>query len=148
MDKPTPLTRNDSLITGVAEIDAQHQILVHTLNEAGDRLSHSASLEDYETITHELLSYALYHFETEEALMQEYGYEHTEAHDAHRHQAEHRSFTQQVIAVREQLKAGILTPPEALVGFLNDWLLRHIMLTDKRLAAFILARRSRAPGAR
>ena len=32
------------------------------------------------------------------------------------------------------------------MAFLNDWLLRHIMLTDKRLAAFILARRSRAPG--
>ena len=51
-----------------------------------------------------------------------------------------------MIAVREQLKAGILTPPESLMAFLNDWLLRHIMLTDKRLAAFILARRSRTPG--
>lgn len=146
MDKPAPLAWNDSLITGVPEIDAQHQILIHTLNEAGDRLSHGASFEDYEAITHELLSYALYHFETEEALMQEYGYEHSDAHDAHRHQAEHRGFTQQVIAVREQLKAGILTPPESLMAFLNDWLLRHIMLTDKRLAGFILARRGRAPG--
>lgn len=146
MDKPAPLAWNDSLITGVPEIDAQHQILVHTLNEAGERLSRGTSVEDYEAITHELLSYALYHFETEEALMQEYGYEHSDAHDAHRHQAEHRGFTQQVIAVREQLKAGILTPPESLMSFLNDWLLRHIMLTDKRLAAFILARRGRAPG--
>ena len=48
---------------------------------------------------------------------------------------------------REQLKAGILTPPGALMAFLNDWLLRHIMLTDKRLAAFILARRGKAPDA-
>ena len=146
MDKPAPLVWNDSLITGVPEIDAQHRILVHTLNEAGDRLSRGASVEDYEAISRELLSYALYHFETEEALMQEYGYAQDEAPDAHRHEAEHRSFTQQVLAVREQLKAGILTPPDSLMAFLNDWLLRHIMLTDKRLAAFILARRSRAPG--
>lgn len=145
MDKPAPIAWNDSLITGVPEIDAQHQILVHTLNEAGERLRHGASVEDYEAITHELLSYALYHFETEEALMQEYGYEHSDAHDTHRHQAEHRGFTHQVIAVREQLKAGILTPPESLLAFLNDWLLRHIMLTDKRLATFILARREGTP---
>lgn len=78
--------------------------------------------------------------------MQEYGYAQDEAPDAHRHEAEHRSFTQQVLAVREQLKAGILTPPDSLMAFLNDWLLRHIMLTDKRLAAFILARRCKAPG--
>ena len=39
------------------------------------------------------------------------------------------------------LKAGILTPPAPLQAFLNDWLPRHIMHTDKRLAAFILARR-------
>ena len=147
MEKPALLVWNDSLITGVAEIDEQHHILVHILNEAGEKLSHGASLDDYEAITHELLSYALYHFETEEALMQEYGYEHSEAHDAQGHQAEHRGFTQQVIAVREQLKVGILTPPESLMAFLNDWLLRHIMLTDKRLAAFILARRGKAPDA-
>ncbi len=146
MENPAPLVWNDSLITGVAEIDEQHHILVHILNEAGEKLSHGASLDDYEAITHELLSYALYHFETEEALMQEYGYAQDEAPDANRHEAEHRSFTQQVLAVREQLKAGILTPPDILMAFLNDWLLRHIMLTDKRLAAFILARRCKAPG--
>ncbi len=147
MEKPAPLVWNDSLITGVPEIDEQHHILVHTLNEAGEKLSHGASLDDYEAITHELLSYALYHFETEEVLMQEYGYAQDEASDAHRHEAEHRSFPQQVIPVREQPKAGTLTPPSALMAFLNDWLLRHIMLTDKRLAAFILARRGKAPDA-
>ena len=147
MPTPARLVWDDSLATGVPEIDEQHKILVHTLNEAGEKLGKGAGLDDYEAITQQLLSYALYHFETEEALMQEYGYAQDEAPDAHRHEAEHRSFTQQVIAVREQLKAGILTPPGALMAFLNDWLLRHIMLTDKRLAAFILARRGKAPDA-
>ena len=35
MEKPAPLVWNDSLITGVPEIDEQHHILVHILNEAG-----------------------------------------------------------------------------------------------------------------
>ncbi len=55
MENPAPLVWNDSLITGVAEIDEQHHILVHILNEAGEKLSHGASLDDYEAITHELL---------------------------------------------------------------------------------------------
>ena len=145
MEKPAPFAWNDSLITGVPEIDEQHHILVHTLNEAGEKLSHGASLEDYEAITQQLLSYALYHFDTEEALMQACGYEHANASDAQRHQTQHRSFTQRVMAVRDDLKAGILPPPDPLLGFLNSWLLDHIMLTDKRLATFILARREGTP---
>ena len=76
-------------------------------------LSHGASLDDYEAITHELLSYALYHFETEEALMQEYGYAQDEPPTPTGTRPNTRSFTQQVLTVREQLKAGILTPPTA-----------------------------------
>lgn len=140
MHQPTPLTWSDALLTGVPEIDEQHKILVHTLNEASEKLGHGAGLDDYEAITCQLLSYALYHFDTEEALMQEYGYAQSDAQDSHRHQAEHRGLTQQVMAVRDDLKAGILTPPDQLLTFLNDWLLGHIMLTDKRLTAFILAR--------
>ena len=35
----TPLVWNDSFATGVAEIDDQHMILVHTLNEAAGKLA-------------------------------------------------------------------------------------------------------------
>ena len=145
MPTPARLVWDDSLATGVPEIDEQHKILVHTLNEAGEKLGKGAGLDDYEAITQQLLSYALYHFDTEEALMQACGYEHANASDAQRHQTQHRSFTQRVMAVRDDLNAGILPPPDPLLGFLNSWLLDHIMLTDKRLATFILARREGTP---
>ena len=142
MQNPAPLIWNDSLMTGVPEIDEQHRILVHTLNEASEKLCGESAPEVLEAITQDLLGYALYHFETEELLMRDTGYEAEDDADARRHLAEHRDFSTQVLALRDRIKAGIPVQPHELLVFLNNWLVNHIMHTDMRLAAFILARRS------
>jgi hemerythrin len=41
--------------------------------------------------------------------------------------------------VRNAIKAGVLISREELLSFLNRWLIDHILNTDKRLAAFLLA---------
>jgi hemerythrin len=130
--------------TGVAEIDEQHMILVHTLNEASVRLVRQATAELLEQITQDLLAYALYHFETEETLMQEGGYEDEAPGDCAAHLEQHRAFSAKVVAVRDGLKRGVPVPPDELLAFLNHWLINHILNTDKRLGAFIVARRARA----
>ena len=135
---------SEALTTGVAEIDEQHMILVHTLNAASEKLAIESSAETLGEITQDLLSYALYHFDTEEELMQQYGYQAGSADDAQLHLEQHRSFSNKVVSVREGLKTGVLIAPEALIGFLNDWLLNHIQNTDKRLARFILDKRGSA----
>jgi len=131
----------DALKTGVKEIDEQHMILVHTLNDAAEKLSHEATAEILGQITQDLLSYALYHFETEEELMQEYGYREAEGDGMQRHLDQHRAFSGKVVAVREGIKAGNLIAPQDLIGFLNDWLVNHIQHTDQALAAFVLSKR-------
>lgn len=138
------LAWNDSFATGVPEIDEQHMILVHTLNEASVRLANDASLESLERITQDLLSYALYHFETEEQLMQTYGYPEDSSADAAQHLEQHRAFSAKVVQVREGIKQGTPVAPEDLLGFLNGWLVNHILNTDKKLGAFIAARRGTA----
>jgi hemerythrin len=137
-----PIIWNDGLLTGVTEIDEQHRILVNTLNEANAKLAENTSLEFLEQITRDLLSYALYHFEMEEELMQEYGYRDDSAADAESHLQQHRSFSGKVVAVRDGLKAGTLISREDLLSFLNDWLVQHILNTDKKLGAFIVAKRA------
>lgn len=131
----------DALKTGVDEIDEQHMILVHTLNDAAEKLALEATAETLGQITQDLLSYALYHFETEEELMQEYGYREAEGDGMQRHLEQHRGFSAKVVAIREGLKVGNLIAPGELIGFLNHWLVNHIQHTDKALAAFVLARR-------
>lgn len=134
---------NDELVTGVTEIDEQHRILVNSINEANTRLNNTqVNAEILEKITQDLLSYALYHFETEEELMQKYHYDETQEEDSTLHQKQHRDFSATVVSVREGIKAGKLISREDLLTFLNGWLISHILNTDKKLGAFIQAKRA------
>ena len=76
MSNSEPIQWSDALLTGVAEIDRQHRILVDTLNEARVKLTVETDDPLFEQITRDLLAYAIYHFNTEEQLMQQFGYIH------------------------------------------------------------------------
>jgi hemerythrin len=134
-----PIIWNDSYLTGIDRIDEQHKVLVNTLNEANARLALSVTRDLLEQITRDLLSYAIYHFETEETLMQEYDYLGLSAADEEKHRSEHRSFSQQVVALRAGLRDGRLVTREELLSFLNNWLVNHILFTDKRFGEFLLS---------
>lgn len=123
--------------TGVEEIDEQHHILVNTLNEANELLTKEYSLENLQNITKDLLSYALYHFETEEELMQKFNYEGEAPKDFENHMKRHRDFSAKVVDVRESLKSGNLIGQDELISFLLNWLLNHIDKTDKKLGKFL-----------
>lgn len=137
-----PILWTDALVTGVDEIDDQHRILVKTLNDAGVQLAGNRDAVLLEQITRDLLSYAIYHFETEEELMAQHQYAAACPEDAAAHQNQHRSFSAKVVAVRDGLKTGKPISREDLLSFLNGWLVGHIMNTDKKLAAHILAQRA------
>jgi len=137
-----PIEWTDKLLTGVAEIDKQHRFLVDSINEANVRLMQDQDIKLVEQITKDLLSYAIYHFETEEDLMQQYDYNLESAEDAGLHLKQHREFSTQVLAVRNGLRDGREISREDLLAFLNGWLVNHIMNTDQRLGAFIRAKRS------
>ncbi len=132
-----PILWNDSFLTGINRIDEQHKVLVNTLNEANARLCGIITRELLEQITRDLLSYAIYHFETEESLMQEFDYAGLSAADETKHREEHRSFSHQVVSLREGLRDGRLVTREELLSFLNNWLVNHILHTDKRLGTFL-----------
>ena len=129
---------NDDLVTGIVKIDEQHRILVNSINDANTRLAANTSAELLNQISRDLLSYALYHFETEEELMQEYNYAEASAVDSDLHLQQHREFSAKVVALREGIKTGDLISREDLLTFLNGWLINHILKMDKRLATFIL----------
>jgi len=123
--------------TGVDEIDEQHHILVNTLNDANKLLTQDYSLENLQHITKDLLSYALYHFETEEEMMLEYDYKGLHPKDYVWHMQQHREFSAKVVDVRNALKAGKLIEQEELISFLLNWLIDHINKTDKKLGSFL-----------
>lgn len=137
----TPMVWRDDFATGVDEIDEQHKILIHTLQEANQLLINDHSVAVLENITRDLLSYALYHFDTEEELMQQYNYQLQEEDNA-AHLAQHRGFSEKIVSIRNDLKSGTLISREDLINFLSNWLTHHILNTDKRLGAHICSQRA------
>jgi hemerythrin-like metal-binding protein len=129
---------SDALCTGVEEIDRQHRILVQVLGEAEALLAGERPGARFEQIFRDLLAYAIYHFETEEALMRGRGYDRAEQAAAAAHLAQHRSFSERVVALRAEARHDDRASREALVAFLRDWLVHHIVTTDRHLADFIL----------
>jgi hemerythrin-like metal-binding protein len=125
------------LLTGIEAIDEQHEMLVDMLNEANLRMRALVERSVVEDIVRDLMSYALYHFETEEELMLERAYAQESPDDAATHSREHREFSQTVASVQQDLVAGKPITREVLLGFLNNWLVNHILNTDMRLAAFL-----------
>ncbi len=133
---------DESYATGIDEIDEQHMILVHTLNEASQKLATDSGVDTLEQITKNLLSYALYHFETEEELMSVHGYREESEEDAQEHYDQHRFFSEKVVSVRESINAGTPIAPGELLDFLNQWLVNHILKTDQKLGQYLLQKRS------
>lgn len=137
MRSSAPIQWNDAMLTGVAAIDRQHRILVDSLTEARVKLTDDASDPLFEQITRDLLGYAIYHFDTEEQLMKRHGYIDTSTELA-LHLTQHRHFSEQVVALRANARMGEPGSKAALLTFLEDWLVNHIMTIDKRLGRFIL----------
>ena len=144
MKKLEPIRWNRALLTGVEEIDRQHRVLVNTLNEVIEGLPRDSCEDLSERITRDLLGYTLYHFEMEEGLMEQYGYVEGNGFDARSHQAQHKAFADRVAELRRRVNGGGALDLQALVQFLHDWLINHIMNTDVRLGRFISGQRGTA----
>ena len=140
MNDSEPIQWSDAMLTGVTEIDRQHRILVDTLSEAQVKLTSEMDDPLFEQITRDLLAYAIYHFNTEEQLMQKYSYDTGAPEEARSHLAAHRGFSEQVVALRGEAHSGEPNSRKELLVFLKDWLTNHIMTTDKRLGQFICSR--------
>jgi hemerythrin len=131
------ITWRAEFATGVAIIDDQHRVLIHMLNDASTKLNDRSPIADFSKIVQGLLSYAGYHFQTEDRLMAEYDYAGQCAAAASMHASQHKAFAEKVIAVQETLKAGQRVQKAVLVSFLTEWLADHILNTDKALGAYI-----------
>lgn len=117
-------------LLGVPEIDRQHQELAAMINRLNDAVKHHASTEVAVQLFDGMVSYARAHFETEERLMEQYGYLEDEAH---------KLWHQRLLGEINYLREKFIRGDELLVlQFLKDWLLPHILDMDKPLASFLI----------
>lgn len=123
---------NDELLTGIAEVDTQHKWLVDATNRLHDELSKpqpdAAVVGD---ILEGLVDYTFNHFIMEEELFERLGYPETAAH-----KAQHNVFTAKISGLLLRHESGEVASGEAL-ELLKDWLIQHIMKTDKAYVPFL-----------
>lgn len=126
-----PLIWKDTFTTGIRQIDLQHQELIDLINALEMAHAHGQRQAALDEVLPSLNAYALFHFTTEEAMMPRRAGAHAEHH---RHQ--HRVFTDRIEALR-QIPAEHVDLTE-LIAYLKQWMIEHIMKTDRELAQLII----------
>jgi hemerythrin len=125
----------DEYCVGHALIDYDHQTLVNITNELFSCVHKGLSSEEISTVIKYLINYVELHFQREEKLFLE-----SEYPDVQAHLKKHREIEQVVHGISDQYAAdpAAINIDEVMV-FLKNWLINHIMRTDRHYVPFLSA---------
>lgn len=123
---------SDTLSVGIAAFDDHHKIILRMLNDLAALNRQSAQTDALSALLDELLDYTTMHLAAEEVYFLQYGYP-----DAEAHIREHQTFAPRIHRMRAALQDGKTGETlDAMIRFLTQWLLNHIMETDKAYEPF------------
>jgi hemerythrin len=122
----------DKLAVGVRECDEQHKKLVAMVNDLHDAMVSGKGKDVTGKILGDLIGYCGTHFGMEERLFKTHGYPEFTAH-----KKEHDDLTQKALALKKDFEAGKPVVTMELMTFLKNWLINHIMGTDKKYGPFL-----------
>jgi hemerythrin len=117
---------------GCAEIDQQHEKLFRIADELHRAILEQRSKEALAGLLKRLVDYTLYHFASEERLMQDYGYMKYLPHHV-----EHVRLTGRILEYLSVISKGDSAVTFDLLQFLSDWLQHHICGSDQKLGAHL-----------
>ena len=129
----------DEYSVGISKIDDEHKQLIGMIDEAHDYVDSKPSSEAIKKLLADMEDYAISHFDTEEAYMKVYDYPGTKGH-----KAEHAIFLEQVRAADVNFADDSFVPGTVkILSFLADWLVKHILGSDKKFGDFLLEKGAR-----
>jgi hemerythrin-like metal-binding protein len=128
------ITWDSSLSVGIASIDAQHQNLVKIINKLHDAMRMGKGKAVLSEILNDLELYTREHFASEEHLLRAYGY--IELGDQVR---KHKAFVERLKAFQKDAQEGRLSTTLDLMNYLKDWLVNHILRSDKKYSEFLIS---------
>lgn len=115
---------------GVEQIDEQHKKLFELADKAYILLKDELVIDKYDKIVEileELKEYTIFHFRSEEEYMQSIGYKRLFTQ-----KIEHDNFIKELENVDySSIDAKQDESLVKILNFLNDWLIEHILKTDK-----------------
>lgn len=114
----------DELLTGIQEIDEQHETLFDTLETLANVVAAGDGWSAAYFAINELTQFARTHFVVEEALMRLHNYP-----DIEKHIAEHRMFTAHLGQLEQQAVRRDVS--SQIIEFVRQWLINHIGQSDQ-----------------
>lgn len=119
-------------VTGITEVDAQHQSLVNMINTFGKTLSEDSITEEYLLSSFKKLAdYAQTHFDTEEKLMTELQ---LDGRHISSHLNQHSDFVLDITNLIDTINVENQDDCRTLFEYLVHWLAYHILGSDKNMA--------------
>ena len=121
---------NKRFAFGINKIDEQHEQLFNVMEEIKSLIQETTEgvdcYDEIEAVLLELERYTIYHFETEEELLEEVGFDGLDVH-----REEHNAFVNKVHDTLDSdidlQQEGVLTE---VYDFLLNWVSEHILTTD------------------
>ncbi len=122
---------SDQLSVKVAKIDMQHIALVDLVNDLYRAIKAGTGHEAVKKVVTSLVRYTIFHFHTEEKMMEEIDYPHL---------GEHKKRHQKLLAHVQKLSKRVENQEPGLenelLNFLKKWLTNHIMKVDSHYSPF------------
>ncbi len=125
----------DDYSVKIPSIDEQHHKLVDMLNALHDSMTSGGGSAQLEELLSSLVEYTVVHFTYEEKLLAEHEFPQTAEHVG-----EHQRLVEQVTAFKTRYDAGSAKINMQLMKFLKDWLIHHILGSDKSYSAYLVER--------
>ena len=128
------------LSVGVTDIDEQHAQLLKLTNDLHDQIDQHAAAVDASAVLEQVLDYTRYHFHFEEQLMERSGYP-----GLAEHRKKHRALFLETEIYLERANFGSTTVAQQTMSFLQNWIVKHIMQSDKAYSQCAVTSLAAAP---
>lgn len=120
-----------SLHIGLLELDEQHKILFNIANDLIAAIDNGDGEAALKNTFDRLKTYTENHFSAEEAYMKKIGYP-----DLDSHSSEHALLLIRTNTLRKMLKDGHSLSAQGASRFVTEWIVDHIMESDKKIGTF------------
>jgi len=114
------------LAMGHPEIDEQHRMLISMIRELGDRIDSGKERQGVLDALQGMMAYAVTHFEQEEEMMEEAGWE-----GLARHEGLHAEFMWRTGDFDALVKDDYAKASSDVFNYLLHWLVEHIQVEDR-----------------
>jgi len=125
-----PIVWNEIYSVNIEEIDNQHKELIQIINELL-QTNHKKRNSGVSEFLKKIRNYATTHFSTEEIYFRKFDYPFMKSHIE-----EHQKFFEELRRIEFRIQNEFGNHSQILFEFLKDWLIKHILGTDKVYISF------------